>query len=113
MTDDELPLEIDCRTVHSMLGADDDFLLLDCREEDEFAAASIAASTLIPMSQLQQRAGELESHRGRRIVVLCHIGGRSLQVAYWLRQQGFPNSQSMRGGIDEWAVKIDPSVPRY
>lgn len=108
-----LPLETDCATVKQWLDQGADFLLLDCREEDEYAVARIPQAKLLPMSQLAQRVGELHAERQRRIVVHCHHGGRSLRVAQWLRLQGFPLAQSMAGGIDRWAETIDPSVPRY
>ena len=41
------------------------------------------------------------------IVVMCHHGVRSLNVTNWLRQQGFENVQSMRGGIDRWSREVD------
>jgi rhodanese-related sulfurtransferase len=110
---DSLPLETDCRTVKSRLDGGEDFLLLDCREADEHALVSIRGAILLPMSQLVDRVGELEPHRQRAIVVHCHHGGRSLRVAAWLRQQGFPLAQSMCGGIDRWAEEIDRSLPRY
>jgi adenylyltransferase/sulfurtransferase len=108
-----LPIEVECRAVKAMLEASEDFLLLDCREADEHAKVAIAAATLLPMSELVDRIGELEPHRNRRIVVHCHHGGRSLRVTNWLRQQGFSQAQSMSGGIDRWATEIDPSLPRY
>ena len=67
----------------------------------------------LPMSEIERRVGELESHRQREIVVFCHHGGRSLQVTTWLRQLGFENVKSLAGGIDNWAVVIDPKLPRY
>ncbi|HEV2969118.1 MAG TPA: rhodanese-like domain-containing protein [Pirellulales bacterium] len=107
------PIETDCRTVHSDLAAGADFLLLDCREPDEFAIAKIEGAQLLPMSELAARVDELAPYRDRRIVVHCHHGGRSLRVANWLRGQGFDQAQSMAGGIDAWATEIDPTVPRY
>ncbi len=112
-TPGELPLETDCAAVHRAQTLGEDFLLLDCREPDEYATAKIAGAELLPMSQLQQRLSELEPHRDRLVVVHCHHGGRSLRVANWLRQQGFSRAQSMAGGIDRWSLEIDPSVPRY
>jgi rhodanese-related sulfurtransferase len=38
---------------------------------------------------------------------------RSQRVAQWLRQNGFVNTQSMRGGIDAWSDLVDPEMPRY
>lgn len=115
MTDSQppLPIEIDCRQLKARLDAADDLLLLDCRETDEHAVVNIATAQLLPMSQMMDRAGELEPHRERAIVVHCHLGGRSLRVTEWLRANGFAQAQSLAGGIDQWAVEIDPSLPRY
>lgn len=109
----ELPLETDVQSVKRLLDEKQDFLLLDCREPDEHATARIAAAKLLPMSQIADRASELEPHRQSHIVVHCHHGGRSLRVTRWLREQGFANVQSMAGGIDQWSLEIDPTVPRY
>ena len=95
-----LPLEVDCQSVKRDLDAGADFLLLDCRENDEHALVHIAQATLLPMSEITQRISDLEPHRQRRVVVYCHHGGRSLRVAQWLRGQGFEQTQSMAGGID-------------
>jgi rhodanese-related sulfurtransferase len=38
---------------------------------------------------------------------------RSMNVTIWLRNQGFENVQSLRGGIDAWSREVDPQVPRY
>lgn len=111
---DSLPFEIDVCSVKRLLDAGDPgFLLLDCREPAEFAAAQIAGAKLIPMKSIPQRLGELEPYRSGRIVVHCHHGGRSARVTTWLRQQGFENVQNMAGGIDAWSQQIDPTVPRY
>lgn len=107
------PLEIDCFAVKSMLDDGGDFLLLDCREVDEYEAARIDGAVLMPMSELRERVGELDAHCEGEVVVYCHHGHRSLRVAMWLRQQGFADAKSMAGGIDEWSQQIDPSVPRY
>ena len=106
-------LEIDCRTVKQRLDEKADFLLLDCREAEEFATARIEGSVLIPMSGITERVQELEAWRNKPIVVHCHHGGRSLRVTMWLRSQGFTDVLNLTGGIDEWSQQIDPTVPRY
>ncbi len=108
-----VPLETDCLSVKSRLDTGQPFLFLDCREPDEYATAKISGTTLIPMSELAQRIGELEPYRNSSIVVHCHHGGRSLRVTHWLRTQGFEHVSNLTGGIDEWSQKIDASVPRY
>jgi len=107
------PLEIEPQEVQAWLDTDRAFLLLDCREPEEHATVHLREAKLLPMSQLTSRQAELEPHRDTAIVVHCHHGGRSLQVVEWLRQQGFVNAQSMAGGIDRWALEIDPALPRY
>lgn len=110
---ESLPLEIDVQDVKALLDASEDFLLLDCREQDEFELVRIGGATLLPMSEIQARAEELEPHRERRIVVHCHHGGRSMRVTQWLRGLGFVAVQNMRGGIDQWAIEVDSTLPRY
>ena len=107
------PLEISCQDVSRWMETDPQPLLLDCREADEFALVAIAGAKLLPMSEIQSRAGELSDHKESPIVVYCHLGMRSAQVTQWLREQGFDKVQSMAGGIDRWAVEIDPSMKRY
>lgn len=108
-----LPIETGIHEVQGKLKQGDDFLLLDCREAEEHAIANLPEATLLPMSEIQQRLAELEPHRERHIIVHCHHGGRSLQVANWLRHQGYEQVQSMAGGIDAWSVEIDTSLTRY
>jgi rhodanese-related sulfurtransferase len=106
-------METDCLSVKARLDAGDDFLFLDVREQDEFEVAAVEGSTLIPMSEIQERFGELEPHKEKDIVVMCHHGGRSMQVTMWLAQQGFTGVKNMTGGIDVWAQTVDSSIKRY
>ncbi|MBC7965897.1 MAG: rhodanese-like domain-containing protein [Fuerstia sp.] len=106
-------MQISCEAVHTRRLRGDSFLLLDCREQDEWDFCHIDGARLIPMSELQARVTELDAHRDSQIVVYCHHGVRSLRVAMWLQQQGFSHAASMAGGIEEWSLNIDKSVPRY
>ncbi len=109
-----LPIEIEPQEVKRLLDSgDDDVIVIDCRETDEHAIVCLPQAQLLPMSELERLRETLAPYRGRRIVVHCHHGGRSLQVAGWLRQQGYAKAQSMAGGIDRWAQEIDRSLPRY
>ena len=86
--------------------------LIDVREPWEFATASITGSMLMPMGDVPARAHQ-ELDPDERLVILCHHGQRSLNVAVWLRNQGFEQVQSLRGGIDAWSAEIDQTVARY
>lgn len=85
---------------------------IDVREPWEFATAKIEGAVLMPMGDVPSRAHQ-ELDPEERLVVVCHHGVRSLNTAVWLRNQGFEQAQSLRGGIDAWAAEVDPSVPRY
>ena len=86
--------------------------LIDVREPWEYQAARIEDSVLMPMGDVPSRAHQ-ELDPDERLVVVCHAGVRSMNVAVWLRNQGFENVQSMRGGIDAWSREVDANVPRY
>lgn len=87
------------------------FLLLDVREEEEFAYARIDGSQHIPLRQLPEKwqglPGDLD------IAVLCHHGIRSQQACVFLEQYGFERLYNVQGGIDAWSVHCDPNVLRY
>jgi adenylyltransferase/sulfurtransferase len=51
--------------------------------------------------------------RDRPILVLCHHGGRSRRVTQFLRAHGFAHATNIAGGIDAWAVHVEPSLARY
>ncbi|MEE3370123.1 MAG: rhodanese-like domain-containing protein [Planctomycetota bacterium] len=114
MTKTPAGLEIDCLAAHARISSEGfGGLLLDCREQDEYDLVHVADSTLLPMSELARRVDELAPHRDQEILVLCHHGMRSLQVATWLREQGFDGACSIAGGIDAWSCQVDSSLPRY
>jgi rhodanese-related sulfurtransferase len=104
--------EITPEDVKSKLDAHEQFLLLDVREPWEVETAKIDGAKLMPMGDVPSRAHQELDPEGH-IVVLCHHGVRSMNVTVWLRQQGFENVQSMRGGIDAWSRQVDPKVPAY
>ena len=85
---------------------------IDVREPWEFSTAQIPGSVLMPMGDVPARAHQ-ELDPEERLVILCHHGARSLNTAVWLRNQGFEQAQSLRGGIDAWSAEVDPSVARY
>jgi len=86
--------------------------LIDVREPWEFAAVHIDGSLLIPMGEVPSRAPR-ELDPQERLVILCHHGQCSFNVTAWLRNQGFEHAQSLRGGIEAWAIEVDPAVGRY
>jgi rhodanese-related sulfurtransferase len=86
--------------------------LIEVREPWEFQTAHIDGTVLMPMGDVPARAHQELDPEERR-VVMCHHGVRSMNVTAWLRNQGFEQVQSLRGGIDAWSAEVDPKVPRY
>ncbi len=87
------------------------YMLLDVREPFEYAIASLENSVLIPMNQIPDRLHELEKQQA--IMVICHHGMRSENVAYYLDQQGFTRVFNLTGGIDAWARSCDAKMALY
>lgn len=88
-----------------------DFVLLDVREPFELEAAALPGATHVPMGEIPMRVHEIDCDA--EIAVLCHYGGRSERVAQFLAQRGFSRVYNVTGGIDEYAERIDPKIPRY
>jgi rhodanese-related sulfurtransferase len=85
--------------------------LLDVREPEAYAVASVPGSMLVD----QALAEEIVRcwPKDTPLVLICHHGVASLNAADYLRGYGFANAKSLSGGIDAWSLEIDPSVPRY
>ena len=97
----------------------DDFILLDVREPHELLQANLGDGVLTaPLSELARQGSEalpeeVAQNKEAEIVVMCHHGSRSAQVVAWLQQQGWTNILNMDGGIEAYAVAVDPTVGRY
>lgn len=87
-------------------------LLLDVREPWETDICRIQGSVLMPMASVPMRATE-ELPAGRSLVVICHHGARSMQVAYFLERAGFAEVLNLAGGVAAWADSVEPTMPRY
>jgi monothiol glutaredoxin len=102
--------QMSVRTLKEKLDAGEPLELIDVRGPDERAKAVIDGAR--PWNEETDR--RLEGlPKDTLIVCHCHRGGRSQQVAEYLRRKGFTNMHNLTGGIDAWSQEIDPQVPRY
>jgi len=85
--------------------------LLDVREPFEHQIAALPGAVLIPMGELARRQQEIDPED--EIVVYCHHGVRSANVTSFLRHHGFPKARNLQGGIERWAIQVDPTMARY
>jgi rhodanese-related sulfurtransferase len=88
---------------------------LDVRESQELAIASVPGFQHYPLSGFAEWSITLGTQLNpeAETYVLCHHGMRSAQMCQWLIQQGFTNVKNVAGGIDAYAIRVDPSIPRY
>jgi rhodanese-related sulfurtransferase len=86
-------------------------LLLDVREPWEYGICSLPGSRLLPMAMIPSSLEQLDPEQ--EIVVICHHGIRSRQVALFLERSGFPQVINLEGGINGWAREVDRQMPTY
>ena len=106
-----MPSQINPVELKQRLDRGDDLVILDVREPEELALARLDIAVHIPMGEIVGRLHEIDPEQ--EIVVMCHHGIRSAQVASFLAQRDFPRVLNLAGGIDSWSRSVDPSVPRY
>jgi len=87
------------------------FTLVDVREPREWAVSDISGSLKIPLGSLAQSLDKLA--REDEIVVYCRSGARSANAVQFLAGHGYAGAKNLVGGINRWAERIDPSLPRY
>lgn len=111
--------EIGVKEVAQKRARGDQFVLLDVRESIELTFANLGEGVEIaPLSELAERQmaalpASIATNKEVEVVVFCHHGSRSAQVAGWLRQQGWKNVCNMAGGINAYAIEVDNKIGRY
>ncbi len=86
-------------------------ILIDVREPNELAVCQVTGSAHIPIREIPARTAEIP--HDRQVLILCHHGGRSARVTQFLRANGWDNVTNVAGGIDAWAMQVDPTLARY
>ncbi|MEE9344226.1 MAG: rhodanese-like domain-containing protein [Methylococcales bacterium] len=86
-------------------------ILLDVRETVEHQICHIEGSLLMPMQLIPDALDNLDPEQ--EIVVICHHGMRSLQVAEYLQNNGFSKVMNLSGGIEQWILTVDLSLTAY
>ena len=80
---------------------------LDCRFDFEYSEVRIPKAQLLPLHTLRQSTHELD--HGRRYLVYCRSGQRSVCATYLLRERGF-NAFSVRGGVRDWPYALERGI---
>ena len=97
--------EIDPKTANALI--EDGALLLDVRNDDEWATGHAPAATHMPLGELSERHTELPADR--RIVVICRSGARSSRATEALVDAGY-DVVNLAGGMQAWEAQGLPCV---
>jgi rhodanese-related sulfurtransferase len=104
--------EITATELKQRIDSGDDIQIVDVREPNEVAVASLPGAIHIPLAQVLNRMSEIDPTR--ETVVHCKMGGRSARAIEALTRSGFPGKLlNLKGGITAWSNEVDPSVPKY
>jgi adenylyltransferase/sulfurtransferase len=104
-------IEMQPHVLSKLLKDNHELFLLDVREPYEYEFCNIDSAVLIPLNQV---ASNLEViPKDKMIVVMCHHGSRSRNIMNYLKTNGFEKVYNLDGGIDRYAVEIEPEMERY
>ena len=103
--------DITASQLSSRLKDDPGLRLIDVREPHEREISNLEGSELIPFGQFAARLNELDS--AEELVIFCKAGTRSTRALEILVSAGFKKVKNLKGGINAWAIDVDPSLPIY
>ena len=101
---------IDSQQLKTMLDSQENFTLIDCREQSEWDEAHIEAARFIPLSELESRVEEIRDLEEQPIVLQCRSGKRSMKACIFLQGEGFSNLTNLEDGILGWIENRYPVV---
>ena len=85
-------------------------MLLDIRDSKEYSSGHIAGAVSMPVSSIDARIGELESHKDKPVVLVCKMGQHASATGRKLKALGFEKVRRLSGGMSEWTASSLPVV---
>ena len=85
-------------------------MLLDIRDSKDYSSGHIAGAVSMPVSSIDARIGELESHKDKPVVLVCKMGQHASATGRKLKALGFENVRRLSGGMSEWTASSLPVV---
>ena len=77
-------------------------LVIDVRDEKEFAAGHLPRARHVPLKELPARVGDLAKFKSKPVIVTCRTGARAGAACRALKAQGFTTVYQLKGGLAEW-----------
>lgn len=91
---------------------DDNIVVLDVREKNEFTGGHIRDAIHIPLGSLSKRISELDKYKSKQILAVCRSGSRSNSACRTLSKQGFEHVSNLSGGITSWTSANLPTTKK-
>lgn len=88
--------------LQDLMNQDADYVLVDCREQDEWDQGHLPGAKFMPLSQWPEVSKELESAKNKKVVIQCRSGKRSFNACMNLMDRGFEDLYNLEGGIMAW-----------
>jgi rhodanese-related sulfurtransferase len=85
-------------------------IIIDVRDEAQFASGHIREARNIPVKELAKRIGELDKFKARNVLVVCQTGTQSPKAAATLTKAGFNEVFGLSGGMAAWQAQALPVV---
>ena len=93
--------QISAKEAYNIMGSEEDVIILDVREQDEFDEGHIPGALLLPYTEIIDRAEDVLPDKDKLILVYCRSGRRSKIAADSLVSLGYTNVMEF-GGIIDW-----------
>lgn len=99
-------MKISAEDAKEIMDSTDYFVLVDVREEDEYASGHIAGALFMPYGEIKERAETELMDKEQTILVYCRSGRRSAIAAQTLAELGYTDVRDF-GGIIDWGYDIE------
>ncbi len=104
--------EITVNELFERINSNESLFLIDVRGVEDYMSGHILNAVSIPMLELEYKFDELEEYKDKEIITMCPGGGLSLAAVDVMREAGFKDVKSLKGGTDEWRKKGYPLTAR-
>lgn len=101
------------RMLDARAAGDEDFVLIDVREPNEYEIVQIEGAILIPKGEFLDGSALEKLPQDRRIVLHCKVGGRSAEALAVVKGAGYSDAVHVGGGILAWINQVEPQLPAY
>jgi rhodanese-related sulfurtransferase len=77
-------------------------LVLDIRDDKDYAAGHLPRARHIPLKELEARSTEIQKFKDKPVLVTCRSGNRAGSATRLLKKLGFNNVFHLKGGLVAW-----------